>query len=338
MVPSLYATLIICSTGAMSVQPLATRGKDAIDVGRDEVLKEQKKEEFSRALTLGFNGSFNNNQNVVGVEDGWAVNLGVVLEGAAGVAAGKHDWHNDLRVQHTQTLTPPIDRFIKSADAFKLRTLYVYHAVEWLGPFAQAKVDTQLARGYAVRAEEVTVQRIERDGTARPPRVRPAQSSISLTSALEPLVLNQAVGAYVRPTASDYLTVEGKLGAGAQQILVGDGFTIADDLATPALELVQLSDASEVGAVLELGANGKVNDDLTWSLAASFFLPVAPGAGTGEPEGFARLNSDVSGKVSVRLAESISLDYVLTAKRVPLVLEEWQITNGLLLTAGFNIL
>jgi hypothetical protein len=40
----------------------------------------------------------------------------------------------------------------------------------------------------------------------------------------------------------------------------------------------------------------------------------------------------------VRLTKWASLDYVVSAKKIPLVLDAWQVQNGLLLTVGFDLI
>ena len=55
-------------------------------------------------------------------------------------------------------------------------------------------------------------------------------------------------------------------------------------------------------------------------------------------EGVELTNVEISGKLSVKLAAWASLDYVLSAKYLPLIIDEWQVQNGLLLNSSFNLL
>ena len=55
-------------------------------------------------------------------------------------------------------------------------------------------------------------------------------------------------------------------------------------------------------------------------------------------DGIDLLNTELTAKISVKLAKWLSLDYVLSAKRVPLNLDDWQVQNSVLATAGFDIL
>ena len=40
----------------------------------------------------------------------------------------------------------------------------------------------------------------------------------------------------------------------------------------------------------------------------------------------------------MKLAKWASLDYLLSAKRIPLILDKWQVQNNLLFTTGFDII
>lgn len=310
------------------------------DVKSEQILtKETKIEGWRPTLSLGATASLNDNRRVVGTVDGTTVQLGLLLAGALGYAKDQHDWQNNLDANLGYTRTPQLDRFVKSADALKFRSLYVFRLQDWVGPFIQFKLDTQMFPGYDVKTDAVTVRREFLDGTNKV-RTRAAQSNIPLTEPFEPLLLSEAVGLFARPVAQSDLTLDVKLGAGAQQIFARDGFTVADDKATPELELKQLDSTNQLGAAGELSSSGKFSETVVWTAYANFFFPFYSSVDLAKLnlDGVDRLNSDIGGKISAKLSKWASLDYVVSFKRIPLILDAWQIQTGLLFTAGFNVL
>ena len=130
---------------------------------------------------------------------------------------------------------------------------------------------------------------------------------------------------------------QAKLGFGIQEIITQNGFALTDDAATPEIEYTQLNDATQGGAELEVGANGTIVENVTWNAKAAFFMPFFTTAAT-DLDGIELLSTELTAKLSVKIAKWFSIDYVLTAKRIPLILDDWQIQNGVLATAGFDIL
>ena len=50
------------------------------------------------------------------------------------------------------------------------------------------------------------------------------------------------------------------------------------------------------------------------------------------------INADVSFKVGVKVTNWASLDYVFSAKRLPLIIDQWQVLNNLVLSITAQIL
>lgn len=293
---------------------------------------------WTQTLSVGFTGSYASSSNVVGSAEGTTTQFGIVLSGSARYVSGSHEWENTLGITHTQTRTPVIDRFVKSADNLTLECTYYYRlaSTDRFGPFARLHVDTSVMPGYEVRTEDVTVRRIPIDGDPTD-TVVPAEENIDLTGSLEPMVLKQTFGLYTKPVVKDDLAVEANFGVGLQQIVTGDGYAVADDGATDELELIGLEGASEAGADVEIKVAGTPTENIDWKAGANFFLPVTSSSDR-DFEGLDVLNTNISGGVSVKLSDWASIDYVLTMKRIPLVLDEWQVHNGVIFTAGFDLL
>lgn len=297
----------------------------------------EKPQGWELGMELGANFSFGHSSNVVGNPDGSTIQVGGVLGASANYRNGQHEWRNGLAITHTQAMTPQIDQFVKTVDNAELRSMYLYsmESVPWLGPFARLRAQTQLLPGYSINAEDKT---ISVDGG--PVQLLPSQEAFDLTKAFEPMALRQSAGAFARPVESKEFTTIITLGVGAQEILTRGGRIISDNADTPdVIEIVSLKDSTQVGAELEFDLKGEHNKFITWSLQANLLYPfVTETSIDTNLEGAELINVDFSGKLSVKLADWASLDYVLTARRVPLVVDAWQVQNGLLLTTSFKLL
>jgi hypothetical protein len=281
--------------------------------------------------------SYTHNDRVVGALDGSTMQIGVLVEGQSLFLSQGHRWQNDMKIQHSQTRTPQFNKFIKSTDVLTWTTFYAYQfkKVPWLGPFVQLRLNTQILEGVDVRAKDTSVVRVQKDGTVREPQQVAAGKNIALTKPFEPLMLSQSVGAFAKPWTSTWFTVSSKAGLGAQELVSQNGYVVADDNSTDALELKQIQRSIQAGAVAEIDMEGTLTESTTWKCGAHFFYPFYTNAANPTP-GSQALNSDISAKVRVKLASWFSLEYLLIARKTPLVLDAWQIQNGLVLALGYD--
>ncbi|GMV40933.1 MAG: hypothetical protein AMXMBFR64_26490 [Myxococcales bacterium] len=288
-------------------------------------------------LNLGSTISFNHNSNVVGVADGINFQIGVLLGAFANLRAGQHEWLNSLDLKETFTKTPTIDQFLKSNDELVLKTTWLYHIedLDWLGPFVRAAMNAQVFPGYDARPDDVVLRKTLTDGTVTQDTVE-GQHAITLTGAFEPTKLKEVAGLFANPVDMESARLQVQLGVGSTQTFTDGGFVVTDDDKTPELELTQLEDYIQVGAELEITLGGKLQKIIAWGVNASFFQPFYSTEERGL-SGVDLMTIGVAANLSVKLAEWASLDYVLTAKREPLILDEWQVANGLLFTAGFSV-
>lgn len=290
-------------------------------------------------LSIGGSASFNHSSSVVGQDDGATLQVGIVLNSAARLRHEQHDWETTLNIQHSQTRTPQLQIFVKSLDLLEVKSTYLYRLKRpsWLGPFARATLLTQIFPGNAVRTTDTVVLRTDREGNVERQNAA-ARTNIRLTEGFEPLTLRQSAGFFADLLDSQELKVKAKAGGGAQEIISRRGYTVQDDAATPELELAQLRSSVELGAEAELSLSGEPAPNLlTWSVTANAFLPFVS---TDDAEfDFAdQLNLKVNARVSVKLSEALSLDYVLNVLRLPRVQPDYQVQNGLIFNANFSLL
>ncbi|MEY3012527.1 MAG: hypothetical protein RIT45_1262 [Pseudomonadota bacterium] len=305
----------------------------------DDKADSKRKDGWTKKLGLGANGSATSSSSVVGAVDGTTYQIGVLLDGEFNLVSGRHDWQNSLKVQHAQTRTPAVAAWLKSADNFELQSTWLYRleAIDWVGPFARARLQTQLWRGETVRAGETIVERTPAGGTATSTTVA-AETSIDLTSAFEPVIVAETAGFFANPFEGKSLTLHAKLGAGGQHIFSQGGYAMtAFDDATNTLKLAEIETTHQVGGELELEAKGEVNANVKWMARTRLFYPFVTKSEQALT-GVDAMTTELQGGLSVKLAKWASLDYVVNVKRIPLVVDVWQVQHGLLLTTGFNLL
>ena len=292
---------------------------------------------WKNTLSLGATFSFNQSDQVVGSPDGISLQLGVLVDGQTAYTNGRHTWTSTLKGAYSESKTPLVDHFLKSADNLDLTTTYTLRleTVRWIGPYVRARLSTQVAPGYLVRPTAYTVNWKNSDGTVSKENYA-AQEFTKTTGSFDPLVLGESVGMFANPTESEAVTVKLKLGVGSQQVISTWGYSVTENSDTHEFDAKQVQTALQAGAEAEAQAYGQATEALKWKAKASFFMPFFTSIG-GTPTGIDALNTDLTASASYKLAKWLSLDYVFSVKRVPLVSDKWQVQNGAVLTAGFNL-
>jgi hypothetical protein len=321
----------------------AAQPKVANEEMEKATLKNEKKKEegWSARAKVGLTGSVSSNRMFVGAEDGTTVQIGTVLSVGADLTSGQHRWENGLDLQLGGSKTPQITRFVKSSDVLDLISTYFYtlESVPWFGAFGRLKLASQILPTKVVRAQPYTVVFQDELGGELSREMFDAQVGIGTTGAFEPFVLRETVGVFVNPFETDAFTFKLKLGAAAQEIIAREGFVIAaDDVPTTTLTLKRLQSTVEFGAELGMATSGVLYPEvLSWKLNVDLFQPFVTTAET-ELSTIGQLNAEVVLGVSLHLLKWLSLEYLLTAKRIPLILDAWQVQNLLVLSAGFDLI
>jgi hypothetical protein len=318
---------------AVAASALAQTAYMEKDVPAPATADTSKPQGWTPKLKVGSTVSYGHSRKVVGSPDGSTFQLGALIEAAAEWRRGQHGWVNTLAINEAQSKTPLLDDFVKTIDTIEFKSLYLYHLASrpWLGPFARFRLQSSLLPSdfINVGAAPVTTS----TGVTLDP-----QESTQLTGSFEPLLLRESVGAFAIASDTEKLKLSFKLGPGAQETIVRDGFVLTDDGGTPAVELTPLADVTEIGVELETEGSGKLGEHVSWSLLINLLQPFFADPDPADKSGVDLLQIDVQGKLSIKLAAWASLDYILLVKRIPLVLDEVQITNGLLFAASFEMI
>lgn len=312
-------------------------------------------------LVLSGNFALGQTKNVPGTANGVIYNFGYLLNSGIGYLSDnrEHEWLNSLKMQLGFSRTEVADAVVKSLDAIDFKTSYLYHlpSVPWLGPFVSFRVNTTMLPGYDIRAGDINVLKlgvteelqfsdagnpIDADGNvidAGHDRVHTvsAGNKIDLTDAFAPSTLKESLGLFAAPISNKRMRLEARAGFGAWETFVRDGYVIEDNDATADLwELRALQDSVQLGPELGLTFTGIIDKKITYSFGALFMQPVYHNAET-DLDGVELMNVELEAILGVALAEWISVDYAFKAVRQPLLVEDWQIQNTLLVSINFNI-
>jgi len=306
---------------------------------------------WTRLLKASGNLAMAHNRNVVGSVDGTNLTLGYLINGGLAYLneTREHEWQNSLDWQLSYTRTPAFDLFLKNIDALDFQTAYLYHipSAPWLGPFVSFRLKAQVFPGYLVLSEDTTVTRLGPDGEREPrtdlagnpigDRVYEAGTKIPLTDAFAPTNLRQTVGLFAIPYEERMAKIDLRAGFGAWEMFVRDGYTIADDEDTPALEIKRMRDSVQLGPEISARITGLIAENVNYGFHATWMYPVWVSIDT-ELEGIELLNSEYAFLLGVKLWEWASLDYSFKAYRLPLIADQWQIQNGLLLSITLQVI
>ena len=287
-------------------------------------------------LTLGASGSTVANKRVVGQADGASVTLGASITGEAEYLTGPHEVRLRAGLEEYFTRTPVIDEFVKTADNLNVEAIYFYHipAIDWLGPFGRLAVDTPLFKGFDVRADESTYTISRVDGTVDT-RV---SDRLLLTESFQPATLRQSVGMFARPVREEQLVVDIRVGAGAREIAADGALVVTDDDATDVIEVTEIENYSQVGLESVLELTGTFDESrLSYFFTFESLLPFYDSADDADQSVTERADLEIAVGTGVRLVSWASLDYVFRADRLPAILDDWQLSNNLLLTLSYTV-
>jgi hypothetical protein len=345
---------LLLAPGLASAQDPPAPAPGAADLVPDDVnpLEEPKiPVGWNKMLKASGNLALSHNKNVVGNPDGTNLTLGFLINGGFGYLneTREHEWENYLDWQLSYTRTPAFDLFIKNMDALDFQTAYLYHipAVPWFGPFAAFRLKAQVFPGYTVLPAETTVTRLDPQGEREPrtdlagnpigDQVYESGKKIPLTDAFAPTSLRETVGLFAIPYEERFAKLDIRAGFGAWEVFVRDGYTIADDAATAALEIQRMQDSVQLGPEVSVKITGLIADNVNYGLYATWMYPVYVSIDT-DLEGVDLMNSEYAFLLGVKLWEFASLDYSFKAYELPLIANQWQIQNSLLLSITLQVI
>ena len=334
--PLIAASALLLLTAAWATPAQALK-KEIVDEKIEKT--EAKAEGWEGKIKLGANISLSSSNNVVGAQDGVTFSLGAAFQGELSLVRGGHEWRNRLEINETFTKTPTIDRVIKSTDFLLFDSVYLYtfEAWPWIGPFVRFGLKTALLPGYDVQAQEYTYVTTKLDGSTF---TEPNKDSKRMTDSFLPTLLKQSVGAFTKPYSEKFFGIEIRLGFGAQEFFGDDQLaTTKVDSDKKIVSVKELEDYSQVGGEASIQIDGSLwEDKVTYRVYAEAMIPFYTSIDDSEDRNAGELtNVELGAGLTFKLVEWASVVYEFKAVRLPLVLDEFQIQNNLLLSFSYSL-
>lgn len=329
-------TLVAAPTVALAdvPQPTDSAGDHATDAKLVVGESGKRKEGWDPGLAVGATFDLLDSRNVVGQQDGTALSLGASLDAELDFNKKIHEWRTTLVIDIGASLTPGLGEFVKTSDSTNFETIYLAHIIEQLGPFGRFAIDTSFFPTLDISAEAQDYRLTNADGTTKDYRGR----RFALTDPFTPTTFKETVGAFTQPVNNDRITFEGKLGVGSQQTIADGQLAIADDDATPFVDVVTLRNSWQIGGEAIANAWGAIDKDkrVSYSIGVGVLVPFAysdlpPGDDRDIPD---LINVEINGALHVNIFDWASLDYKVSVLRQPLLVDALQVSNTLLLTIG----
>ncbi|MCB9519387.1 MAG: hypothetical protein H6700_05930 [Myxococcales bacterium] len=285
---------------------------------------------WSHQLDLGAALQVGGSHSVAGQTDGTTVTLSANIAYAGSMWRGSHELRLTGLLSEAVSRTPVVDDMVKSADVLSLESVYFFHVpgAPWIGPYVRASGRTSIFDGVDVRSGDVVYVR---DGETLTPRDR-----LLLTRSFAPTYLKQSAGVFARPQEATAITVDIRLGAGARETLADGSYVVDDDGATAEIEVKALQTYMQAGAEGALEAYGTADEGaVSYGARAEVMIPFYSSVET-DLDAIAATNIEIGANFGARLNDWASVQYQLGLLRVPQILEEWQVTNSLLLSFGYS--
>jgi hypothetical protein len=97
-----------------------------------------------------------------------------------------------------------------------------------------------------------------------------------------------------------------------------------------------MRDSVQLGPELGMVMSGAFKEHLNYFVSALFMYPVYQSTSS-KPEGMDLLNMEFEAGLSVKITKYVAIDYSFKAYRQPLIVDDWQIQNNILLTVAFEV-
>ncbi len=288
---------------------------------------------WNPGISIGASFNLVDTRAVVGQPDGTSVTIGGGLDASLEYNEDQHEWRNNLVAAAGTTRTPAIDEFIKTNDGLMFESIYLIHLLETLGPFARVGLTTQMFSATDIQAAPVDYEVQNLDGTTSNFTGR----RLALTEAFQPLTLRESLGAFWQPVRISRISLETRAGIGALETFAS-GLAVSDNADTPLVEVTELGDSFAVGAEGVLNMWGFFDDEkrLSYTAGIGVLVPFVTSAlPAGDERGIAELVVlETNVGLNAKLFDWASVSYRFNVTRQPLLLDEFQISNSVLLTIG----
>lgn len=317
---------------ALAAFPTAAWAED--DDEQLEGEKEDDREEgWDPGIAIGGTFNFNHARAVIGQPEGLTLTLGAIIDASLDFNHGMHEWRNTLSASAGAARTPGLDEFQKADDDLELESLYLLHLLKRFGPYGRFAMDTSMFPGADLQTAPVTYVVANVDGSSSTFIGR----RLALTDPFQPTTFREGIGVFAQPVSEEQLDLEFKAGIGAQETLAS-GVALTDDSATPVIEAKELDNSAAVGGEVLADAEGFFDKTKYVAFNASvsalfpFYTTSLP---VGDDRSLIELTTfEADLGLTAKVFDWASVGYKFGVLREPLVADQWQVTNTIVLSIG----
>jgi hypothetical protein len=281
---------------------------------------------WSGQLVLGLNAGLSHTQGVAGQDDELILAGDFTADMVVAYDRADHRFATILEITEGAEGEPT--PFYTASDLIRLDLIYLYDITDRIGPYARVRVLASVFPSEETVDEDTTIRRLLLDGSSEDVEV-PAGERFRTGDILHELELREGAGLNLRLVRSAIANIALRLGAGFRQNRFNRAFVEDDDLETPEIEYRQLDDFQQSGLESLLVGDVRFTRVLTYTTELEVF------------EDFESLEDpslDWQNTLSLRLSSFAFVDYALDLLLEPLVTEELQISQELLLRFSWEVL
>ena len=309
---------------------------DNLTLQREIASDEKIPRGWTPKLKVSGNISFGSSDNVVGQQNGDTTTLGANINGGWNFRSDQHEWRNTFRFQGATSRTPNIPTYIKSTDELSVDSIYLFSLedIPWLGPYVRVNAETQVFKGEDIRENVVTYSIARQGGEAR----EFTGQSLRLTDGFAPFNTKQSVGAFAKIINEEKQKLEARLGVGALQVNARNQLAIANNRATPVIEVRELESYEQAGFEAALTYSGRIDEKTSYHLGGEVLIPIVKNLEEGDDRSSLQLtNYEVLAKLTSKVYDWLSLDYEYRIRKQPQLIEKNQIQHLLLVNMSYSI-
>jgi len=285
-------------------------------------------------LRVGSVFQLSSSRAVVGRIDGTTRSFNLDVHAEANWKCGPNEVRTRLDTNDLIVKTQNTGRWVPASDFVELESIYQYHALPKVGPFARVGAKTSVFLGRDLRTN--SVQYALPDGMLTSER-----TEYRLTDRFLPLTLLQSVGVFYNPVKKEHFDIDLRGGVGVREVFANGQLGLADDSMTKDIvELVGLHSYAEAGLEAIVMIRGEAfGERVSYYGGGEFLLPVLRTKQPGDDRSAVELISKtIRLGVAYKLAKSATILYELRLVHQPQLIEDVQILNNVGFKATFNLL
>ncbi|MBF0101775.1 MAG: membrane integrity-associated transporter subunit PqiC [Desulfobacterales bacterium] len=199
---------------------------------------------------LGGNFSFQNTNNISGIENGDTTSFSLFVDNNITYEKEKNFLNLRVELEEGQTKRPSSKDYENNLDNFDVDTIYIYRYKSWIGPYGRFNVETNFFPRTMFFDEPTTISITDNKGNRL--NQLSNRDKIDLSESFSLLSFRESAGANLTLCKNVYLGMDVRIGLGARQVLVKNLYTERDQSDTTEFEIQELKSHYKKGVELAL--------------------------------------------------------------------------------------